>query len=257
MKVLLPATLLVGLIAATGFPAATKPTPAPIKPAAAVPNALQEFTDRLQRSRDAYAAIKDYTAGIYMRERIDDELTPAARGAFKFRKPFAVYLRWDEGANKGLEAMYVRGKYDDKVVAHPAGLLGLKTYWLDPKGALAMRGSRHPITEAGIGNMLEILDANRRRAVAENRASARRLPEQPNPGPAGPRYELLVAGKPSNAFYCRRAVVTFDPKTHLVAAAQIYDWSDALIEDYRYSNLRLDVGLTDRDFDVENPAYGF
>ena len=44
---------------------------------------------------------------------------------------------------------------------------------------------------------------------------------------------------------------------------EAYDWPRTaggppeLIEEYTYLNMKLNVGLTDIDFDIHNPAYGF
>ena len=44
---------------------------------------------------------------------------------------------------------------------------------------------------------------------------------------------------------------------------EAYDWPKVaggppeLIEAYTYVNMRLNVGLTDADFDIHNPAYRF
>jgi hypothetical protein len=37
----------------------------------------------------------------------------------------------------------------------------------------------------------------------------------------------------------------------------VYDWSDQLVEDYIYSELRTNPGLSTRDFDPANKEYGF
>lgn len=36
-----------------------------------------------------------------------------------------------------------------------------------------------------------------------------------------------------------------------------YDWDHTLISCYTYTDIKANVGLTDRDFDVRNPAYEF
>ena len=38
---------------------------------------------------------------------------------------------------------------------------------------------------------------------------------------------------------------------------QAWDAAERMIEDYEYRELRVNVGLTDRDFDTGNPAYNF
>jgi len=220
-------------------------------------SALEAFAQRLQRACQAYEKVNDYTATLHVQERFDDRLNPPARGLLKFRKPFSVYLKWESGPNAGVQVLYVRGAHEGRVLVRPAGLLGLKTFRLVPTGSLAMRGNRHPVTETGIGSMIQVLETNRRRAVAEGRAQVVCLPTSPDAEPPGVRFELTVTGRETPGYYCRRAVVTFDEKTGLLIAAQAYDWNNRLIEDYRFLDLRTNVGLTDRDFDPANPAYKF
>lgn len=38
---------------------------------------------------------------------------------------------------------------------------------------------------------------------------------------------------------------------------QIFDWSNRLVECYGFEDLKLNPGLTDRDFDPKNPKYQF
>jgi len=221
-------------------------------------SAREDFARRLEAARRKYKSVKDYEAVFVKQERIAGKMRPRERGFFKFRKPFAVYVKWIEGPDKGTEVLYVRGKNDGKLIAHPTGLLGFKTYHLDPKGRVAMRNHRHPVTEAGIGHLIEIIAENYHKATAAGCAEVRRLlPDDPKAKPRGPRFELIVKGPRKPDYYCKRAVVTFDPKTGLVVAVQVYDWDDLLIEDYRYLHLRLNRGLTERDFDPGNPQYGF
>jgi len=43
----------------------------------------------------------------------------------------------------------------------------------------------------------------------------------------------------------------------ILVKVDIFDWEGNLYETYQYSNLKLNVGLTDFDFDPANPAYNF
>jgi hypothetical protein len=190
-------------------------------------------------------------------ERVDGELRERETGFMKFRKPLSVYIKWTKGPNAGTEVLYVKGENDGKLLAKPTGLLGLKTYRLDPRGRLAMADNRHPITDAGIGHTIDLLESSRKRAVANGVARVRLLPKAPKARPPGARFELIVDAGRNAGYYCRRAVVTFDEKTGLVSAIQVYDWDNRLLEDYRYFNIKTDPGLTDRDFDPNNPAYRF
>jgi hypothetical protein len=58
------------------------------------------------------------------------------------------------------------------------------------------------------------------------------------------------------------ADVFVDKELNLPIRYSSYDWAKSgekpqLIESYMYSNLKINVGLTDADFDYKNPAYNY
>jgi len=217
----------------------------------------EEFARRLAEAAEAYATVNDYVCAFVIQERLGGDLGPRRVGALKFKRPFAVYIKWYEGPDAGTQVLFVRGQNDGKMLARGSGLASFATLHLDTLSKLAMRGSRHPITEAGIGHVIEIIAENYKRGVTEKQVGVRRLPDRPSIQPPGTRYELLFTAGKDAGYYCKRAVITFDPKTHLPVAIQAYDWKNQLVEDYRYRNLRVNVGLTSTDFDPKNPEYGF
>ena len=83
-------------------------------------------------------------------------------------EPASIYFKF-QAPNRGREAIYVKGLHDDRVLAHDVGLGKwiAGTMRLDPKGSMAMGASRHPITDAGIGPLIE--------TVAEGRSPSDRL----------------------------------------------------------------------------------
>jgi hypothetical protein len=216
-----------------------------------------EFAQRLAEAQKAYTQVNDYVSTLVVQERIEGEMRPREVGVIKFKKPFCVYIKWYEGPQAGTQGLYVAGQNNGKVIARKGGLLGLATFRLNPTSRLALSDNRHPITEAGIGFILDLLESNRKRAMAEGCAHARRLDGRTAIQPPGQRYELLVEADEKSGYYCHRAIVTVDPKNHLVIAVQIFDWKNQMVEDYRFLNLRLNVGLTERDFDPKNPEYNF
>ncbi len=58
-------------------------------------------------------------------------------------------------------------------------------------------------------------------------------------------------------YYAGRVVLDVDEELVLPIRALIYDHDGKLYERYEHHDLRVDVGLTDLDFDPENPAYHF
>jgi hypothetical protein len=216
---------------------------------------LLQFLDRADRS---YAEVNDYTAILLRREWIEEALRPQETILLKFQRPFRVYMRWIEGPGKGREGLYVAGAHKDKFLVQEArGFRSLVTAVLDPSHPRVLEESRHPITDVGIGRLLEIIGENTRRAA---RGGVLRLVDR-SPGTVGDRRVHQVEGiLPRNSgagYYCYRVLVSFDQENDLPIRVVVYDWDDRVVEEYVYTQLRLNAGLTDQDFDPENQDYGF
>ena len=80
-----------------------------------------------------------------------------------------------------------------------------------------------------------------------NRAKGWRTTRDPRPGDSVfvPRY------------YAGKVLLWVDEELKLPIQALIYDHDGNLYEQYEHHDLRVNVGLTDADFDPKNSAYGF
>jgi hypothetical protein len=58
-------------------------------------------------------------------------------------------------------------------------------------------------------------------------------------------------------FYSGRLVLWIDEELHLPIQADIYDHEGQLYEHYEHHDLKINVGLTDADFDPKNASYHF
>jgi len=88
-------------------------------------------------------------------------------------------------------------------------------------------------------SMYVILHANRRRGW--------RQADHPEPGDA-----VMVP-----EFYAGRLVLWIDDELHLPLQIDLYDHEGRLYEHYEHHELKVNVGLTDADFDPKNPQYKF
>lgn len=211
-----------------------------------------------------YESISDYVCTFTKRERIDGSLRPRHVMTMKIRtRPRSVYLRFHQ-PSPGKEAIYIDGQNDGKVVAHDVGIKRLVagTLTLDPTCGLAMDDCRHPITQAGIGPLLETLEA---RWSSELHPSESRIAFG-DVELAGSRPCMLIEAThptkdPAFMFYQVRLFV--NRELGLPVRFEAYDWPSSpeatpeLVEEYTYSNLKLNVGLRDIDFDASNAEYDF
>jgi hypothetical protein len=210
----------------------------------------------LAAASKAYNNVSDYTCTMIKRERIGGDLQPANVIAMMVRAdPFSVYLRWQEPKDLvGQEACYVAGKNDGKMRVKATGTLGLLGFVsLDPNDPRTQATSRHSITEAGIGNLLERFRKGWEQEkqwgqtqvkVAEYDYNKRRCV----------RVETIHP-QDSERYVYYRNVVYFDKETRLPVRTECYDWpknageKGELVEVYSYVNVKLNVGLEDDVFD--------
>lgn len=218
--------------------------------------------------------IQDYTATIIKRERVDGKLGQVETLFAKIRNrkldaagnvvvPFGVYLRFlspPSIANR--EVIYVEGANAGKLRAHEGGILNILTVNLDPHGALAMRGNRYPITDIGIENLITKMmeKGERDKALGDCAVTIERNFE------VNDRIATKLTirhDKPNEVFDFHVAEIFIDDEINIPIRYAAYSWPEipgaepTLLEEYTYTDLKLNVGLTDIDFDSKNPAYKF
>ena len=199
--------------------------------AAPAPEAWRELDPRelermLAEARARLAPIADYRAVLETRERIGDELFPRRVLRLALRhSPFGVALETDAPpAEKGERAWFDGSADEPELVAETPGFFGrlVGRVSLDPEGDLALRNRRHPITDIGL----------------------LRLAEQIEQG-----FEPALTRDPPECALGYRS--GFDAQSGLLVyfgVAELRDDGPALIEEYLYHDLVVNVGFTDSDF---------
>jgi hypothetical protein len=228
------------------------------------PAAAESPLRRLHRlASEEYARMDGYQVRLTRREQVNGKDQPKEIIRLDFRKePWSAHLVWLEGENKGREVVYVKGRFGDKVhtrlgptdgnvLMRPGSRVSLA-----PDNPLVRGSSRHAITDAGAGSMIDrfgsLLAANekgdRRSGTLTYRGPEKR-PEFSNPVevaeqliPPGADKDLPRGGRRLWAFgtapnHLPALVVTTDDRGHEV---------EYYLHD-RYIPIRLD----DRDFDPD------
>jgi len=224
------------------------------KPAA---HPLDEPLELVARAKDAFAKVKDYSCRLVKRERLEGELSPNHVIDLKVRNdPFSVSMVWQEPKDlQGQEVVYVAGKNDGKMLVKPGGVLGSVGFLAlpidDPR---TRKTSKHKITEAGIGNLIEKCEAGwtmeRKLKVTTVKVAAYTYAKR-----RCTRVELTHSGKAGGQIKHYKNVVYFDEKTSLPIRVENYGWpcdddqAPPLVESFSYVNLRLGVGLEDAAFE--------
>jgi Protein of unknown function (DUF1571) len=236
-----------------------KPTE-PATPETPIARAIREIADCQAR----YQGVTDYTCTLFKQERIAGRLIPVHIMAMKVRtKPQSIYLKFQQPA-RGREAIYVAGRHGGRVLAHDVGFNKLLagTLELEPRSARAMEDCRHPITEAGIGPLLETVS---KRWSLELKPEDSIVQFNDDMQIGSTRCTMIESIHPERgaAFLHHKVRVFIDTELGLPIRFEAYDWpkrpgtEPELTEEYTYTGLKLNVGLEDSDFDTTNSAYSF
>lgn len=221
-------------------------------PPARSAEAARDVAALIAGMEDAYAALRDYTARFSKREVVAGRRRPLEEALLKFQRPGRIYLRWTSGPAKGREILFVPGRDGDLALVHEPGLIsGRFTILMPPDHGRVLAESRHPITDVGLGRLVELIALNARRGLA---AGEVQLVDRGRDGD-GRRIELSFPPGRAGVYYCRRLVATLRGGLPVVAA--IHDFDERLVAEYAYEDVRPNPGLGEADFDPGNPGYGF
>ena len=216
-------------------------------------------------SREAVKEVKDYTAVFHKTEMVNRKLIQQEM-QMKFRaKPFSVYFRYHGGSAEGRQAIYVEGRNDNKLIVKEAS--GLASFvgggvYLKPGDPRVMAENRYPVTHVGIANLLEttIHDWEHESKVTGGEVDVQFFPHARQKDIPCQAVQVTHLKKLGELRYHMNRVY-FDKETKLPIRAERYGWptrageKPPLLEDYRYTNLQINVKLTDADFDPVR--YGF
>lgn len=207
--------------------------------------------------------IGDYEATLVKRERLNGQLVEQKMRLRLREKPFSVYLRF-AGENSGREIMYVQGRNGNQMLTHEgSGLKSLVgTVSLATDGAEAMQDNRYPITRMGMRRMLESV---LQQWQEETRYGEVEVKFYPHAKLGGRSCKVIESVHPHSRrqFRFHKTRLFLDTESRLPVRVEQYGFpampgaKAPLEEEYTYTEIRPNVGLTDRDFSVSNPQYNF
>lgn len=208
--------------------------------------------------------IEDYECRLVKRERIDGVLHEHKFMELKLRhEPFSVYIR-ELAPKSGREVIYVNGQFNNRILGHTTGsehrLIG--TVSISPTGPRAMSENRYPITEVGIFNLTKRLIEEAEKDLKWGEIDVKYYGDAKLNGRSCTCMEFIHPN-PRKEFRYHIARVYIDNEKVLPVRYSSYTWprkpgeDPPLIEEYTYLDVKVNVGLTDKDFDVNNPKYGY
>lgn len=227
---------------------------------------LTPLIQQLEAELPRIQQISGYTATLDSQFTLGGKLQPRQRMYLAVRHtPFSVYMRFALPIDiAGREVIYEAGRNGGNLLAHGTGTQAmLGTLTLDPKGRIAMKGQAYPLTEIGVLNLTVKLATIARTETRYDARACRiiRHLRRYVGGRICTCYEIVhVTKQPGIEAHLVRVYVADD--LQIPIGCEAYGWparageTPPLIERYVYSDLRV-TGLTDADFDVRNPRYGF
>jgi len=216
-----------------------------------------------RESQKALADVKDYEATFNKRELVGRQMIAHDMHLKHRVDPFSVYLKFLR-THQGREVLYVANQNNGKLLAREAsGIRSLVgTLELIPTSPEAMAEGRHPITEIGMHHMLDAVIQQWEEESKFGETSVEYFPE----AKLGNVECLAIRSthpRPRRQFKFHQTVLYIDKKTNYPVRLEQYgfparDGDPApIIEEYTYTGIRTNLGLTDHDFDPRNKNYRF
>ena len=216
--------------------------------------------------------VVDYEATVVSQTRADGQLGEEKYMRIKIRHqqeqgqlktPFSVYtLFLKPRSSAGQEAIWVSGENEDKIIAHLSGLANLIRFKLDPEGALAMKGNRYSIRDIGMKNLLKKMLEKGEEGLKNEQCEVHVQRNVLVGDRACTMLEIVYPEKLSDIDF-HKARIFIDDQRGLPIAYEGYLWPEKkggappLLEKYIYNDVKLNLGLTDKDFDPNNEQYNY
>ena len=215
--------------------------------------------------------VKDFSCILVKRERINGRL-----GGYEYLRtnvrrerqsgdqtvPFAVYVEFLAPRKvQGRKVLYVAGRNNNKMLVRKGGLhFGHVIVNIAPTSDAALRNNHYPITELGLSNVVSrLMEQAKHDIVADPAAENTEVVFYRNAKIDGRSctHIRVTHPKEDHTFAFHQANIYVDDKLHVPLRVESYTWPKrpgeppVLMEEYTYMRLKINVGLTDRDFSEE------
>ncbi|MBU1056464.1 MAG: DUF1571 domain-containing protein [Proteobacteria bacterium] len=209
----------------------------------------------IKQCRQSYSKVSDFSCMFHKKERLKDELVEEKYIIFKFKKPASYYYKYTEGVGEGAEAIYVHGKYENKLKIHLGKFLGFINLSLDPGGWFYMKYNRHTVFESDFSHIIDLIENNYNKAKTNKEVSIEIKKEYILDGRQ--TYLIKAVFPRKQCYYGHIIYIYLDKQLMLPIKIEVYGWDNELLEMYYYSDIKINNCFSDMEFDIKNPAYGF
>ena len=257
-----PATTQPSFVADAAAPTSTPPTTAATQPGPSLAHAEPLTTQPAAATRpyrvdprikelaslcrSRYATVRDYQALF-----IKDEITPSkvrksSEIRIRFREtPWSVHMNWIAGSDRYKQAIFVQGRYDNKIQIKAGHILFAPRLALPLNDPMVRQASRRSIREAGVGNLVKKLVM---------------LSETTDPGLYGPvsyvgvetvgqRGKLERIDQQAKDIPGGKRVWYISRELGLPLLVETFDRKGKRLGHYEYRDFEFNIGLGGDDFD--------
>jgi len=222
-------------------------------------------------SRYDYARqhVRDHTCVLIKRERMGSALSDyqylIAKSRYqqsqdeRIMVPLSIYLHYFGPAKlKGRKVIYVAGQNENKILVRNGGRrFSFVKVKIDLNSPAALRESHYPITELGIDNVIKRLLQKAKQDMAADPQGENTNVEYFRDAKINKRSCLrvrVIHPQRQDGLSFHRAEIYVDDLLQMPIRIEAYDWpknadqDPPLIEEFTYTNLKLNVGLKSADF---------
>jgi hypothetical protein len=202
-------------------------------------NPLGPIRSLVEEAKTQLAPLRNYSVQMSRQERVGDKLEPEENVLLSIRRdPKAVRLEWTEGPNAGREVIYAAAPNGGLMHIRMPNNPLMPRLSMPPDSPLALRTSRHPITEAGLDAIVARLDETVQ-LHESGRSPGERLTYEGlrTPVPGGPPCHVIQRVTAEGETW----VVALDAQTHLPFLVQDTAPDGSLLERYIFRDPQTDV----------------
>lgn len=237
-----------------------------------------------------------YTATFLKQEKIGkNPLDQLQTIEMKLRhEPFSVYMKWIT-VKEGQEVLYVDGELDNRMLVKKGGFLSrIPSIKIAPDAPLALKESRHPVTDAGLLKLTEkLLDYRTRDLERLDKLTCEFIPGQMIAGRKCHCFSVIYTDQAAEPLYSK-TFTWIDEELCVPVCVKNYTWENAdssaeeeeetveeelveeetvedgetladnatpaepnLIEFYTYADIAFQREISPQSFDSANKDYSF
>ncbi|MDX1969645.1 MAG: DUF1571 domain-containing protein [Planctomycetaceae bacterium] len=223
---------------------------------------LAPALEHAYKARETLKQVADYEAVFSKREIVGRKAVESTM-RIKFRKePYSVYMIFLK-PHEGREVIYVEGRNNGKLLAHETGIRSIAgTVSLATDSEDAMEDNRYPITMIGMHYMLDRLIEQWEMESQYGEVDVQYYPNAKLGASTTCKVIESKHPKPRRQFRFHMTRLFLDNATGYPIRLEQLAFPEGngkplMVEAYTYLDVKVNLGLKDRDFDHTNPNYAF